>query len=144
MKTRKPTPSFPATLRGQGHKATPGRIAILELLEMYERPLSAPEIYEALAKQLDKATVYRALYALVGTGILKKIDFGHRHAHYELVANKPHHHHLVCETCGSIEDIAGCAKNVDRSVLAQSKTFASVEDHSLEFFGTCKKCSTSS
>lgn len=128
-----------ALLRERGHKATPGRVAMLVLLAKSKRPLSAPEIYEALDHALDKVTVYRALEALARGGIIHSVDLDHRHRHYELVGGE-HHHHIVCRVCGMIENVEPCIKDFEETVLKRSRVFDSIQSHALEFFGTCVQC----
>jgi len=132
---------FAELLRKSGFKATPGRIVLLKMLAKHTRPLSLIAIGKELDGKLDQATVYRALEAFVEKGMVKRVDLGHAHTHYELAEGRAHHHHLVCKTCGTVEDVSVCvAEPVEKSVLKKSKSFSSVDDHSLEFFGTCKDC----
>ncbi len=128
-------------LRNAGSKATPGRIALLEFLEKSKRPLSIPRIAKGLHNTLSPVTLYRALETLAGSGIIRRVDLGHSHAHYEFVMESGHHHHLVCTNCGAIEDIPTCdVEALGKKILKKSKTFVSIKSHSLEFFGLCAVC----
>lgn len=121
-------------------KATPGRIRILEVLSASVKPLSVQGVLDKLGDaQIDQATVYRTLNTFHMLGIVRTVDFQHGHAHYEL-ADRPHHHHLVCTDCGRVEDVRGCAIGADAKKVLKGSAFMSVEDHSLEFFGTCNAC----
>jgi Fe2+ or Zn2+ uptake regulation protein len=93
-----------------------------------------------LKKSLDEATVYRALEALASSGIIRRVDLGHSHAHYEF--EKSHHHHIVCTDCGVVEDIEviSVEKELEK-MTGSSKQFKSIYSHNLEFFGSCKSCS---
>lgn len=84
-------------LRAAGSRVTPGRLALLELLERVRQPLSAAEIGERLPR-INQVTVYRALDTLVAAGLVRK-GTRNRVAYFEY-AGKPHHHHLVCADCG--------------------------------------------
>lgn len=86
---------------------------------------------------MDKATVYRILSSFVTLGIVKEIHLRDREMRYELVSDE-HHHHLVCEDCGGIEDIELREETLLKEVQKQSRFH--IKSHSLEFFGTCKKC----
>jgi len=86
---------------------------------------------------IDKATIYRILTSFVGLGLVKEIQFGDRETRYELIGDE-HHHHLICEECGGIEDVELSEKALLKEVSNQSKF--QIKRHSLEFFGTCKKC----
>ncbi len=127
-------------LRKSGYKATPSRIAILEVFKKNKNPISAQEIINELPSDTDQATVYRTLKSLKGKGVIKPIDLRHNHAHYEL-ANIVEHHHIICLGCGKIEDVHHCwVKEVQDTVLHDSKHFAEIRQHTLEFYGLCKSC----
>ena len=127
-------------LRREGFKATSPRIAVLKALQSSSKPLTVQEIVGKIGKQVDQATVYRTLEALVASRVVRIIELRHGHAHYEL-RDEEDHHHIVCTKCSRIEDIHECiANSMLKKVISQSN-FASVTDHSLEFFGICKNCS---
>lgn len=83
-------------LHEAGSKATPGRLALLKVLERAPESLTVKEL-EIKLPELNHVTLYRALEALVEAGLVRKgIREGvMRFAH----AEKPHHHHLVCTDC---------------------------------------------
>ncbi len=132
---------FRAQLRSVSLKATPKRIAILDILEHSKKPLTAEGVHKALrGKLIDQATIYRTLKDLTAKNILRQIDFQHGHAHYEL-ASGPDHHHLVCMRCGRVEDFTGCDfKDIKARALRQTRHFKKVANHTLELFGICTSC----
>ena len=139
----KSTPSpFAAMLRESGYKATPSRLSLLQILAKADAPISIPDIIKESQERLTQATLYRALDSLTEVGIVRRIDVGHAHAHYELeVCEKHHHHHLICKMCGKIEDVELCeVRDISTATLKHSKEFSTIQGHSLEFFGVCKKC----
>lgn len=93
-------------LREAGSKATPGRLALLAVLERERRPLTVREIEKRLPS-LNPVTLYRALEALVQAGLVYKGE-SDRVTHFEY-ARRPHHHHMVCMDCGFIKQCAACA-----------------------------------
>lgn len=130
-----------ALLRRAGFKTTPGRIAVLKVLEKAKKPFSVSRIREAIDELIDETTLYRALEALSVAHVLKRIDFEHGHAHYEIALGREHHHHLVCRECGEVEDVANCnVQALEKSALRKSKMFSRIAEHSLEFFGICNDC----
>lgn len=132
---------FSALLRQNGHKATPGRLSLLLLLAKADRPLAIHDIILYSKGGLNQATIYRALDSLLSVGIVQRVDMQHAHAHYELALGAKHHHHLICKQCGRVEDVEHCdVSAIEQAVLKKSKLFASIQTHSLEFFGLCKKC----
>jgi Fe2+ or Zn2+ uptake regulation protein len=132
------TDSFAKQLREKGFKATHGRVRLLEMLRESKKPISVEALAKKLVKHMDQATVYRALEAFAKTGIVKRIDLGHAHAHYELAGE--HHHHVVCESCGKVADVELKEPELERAALRAAPAFANVRAHSLEFFGTCRTC----
>ncbi len=132
-------------LRTWGYKATSARLSILGVLEKSPSPLSAQAIIDRMKGEVDPATVYRNIKALRDKGVIRPIDFRHNHAHYELETDrekKRHHHHLICTKCGASEDISYCdVELLEEMVIRKSKSFSAINQHSLEFYGICDKCS---
>ncbi|MEX1112302.1 MAG: Fur family transcriptional regulator [Candidatus Andersenbacteria bacterium] len=128
------------SLREHGLKVTPARMGVLRILMESQVPLSVQAIIEQMKSlAIDQATVYRTLNTFETAGLVHVIDFQYGHGHYEL-ASRPHHHHLVCRSCGRVEDVEDCrVLDIEKSVVSK-RGFASIEEHALEFFGTCKAC----
>jgi len=140
----KSKPSFKELLRKVGYKATPARLAILELLKKSRNPLSAQEIIALLPHEFDQATAYRTIKSLKSKGVIHQIDLRHNHAHYELT-DGTEHHHLVCVRCGRIENVHQCGVDeMYASILRGSKHFLKINQHALEFYGLCKACAKKS
>ena len=95
-----------AELRAAGSRATPGRLALLEVLERERHPLSVAQL-EVKLPQINTVTLYRALDVLVAAGLVRKGIGVDRTAHFEYAA-RPHHHHLVCTDCGFTRQCATC------------------------------------
>ncbi|MBP6858299.1 MAG: transcriptional repressor [Candidatus Pacebacteria bacterium] len=125
-------------------KATPGRIALLDLLRHEKKPVSVVALVKCLKKsgaKLTSPSIYRALESLVEAGLVDRVDTSSEHAVYEIHVGRAHHHHITCGACGDIEDVRKCLpKNIESTILADSAKFDRISRHSLEFFGTCKKC----
>lgn len=137
----KEKPDFKALLKGAGFKATPGRLLLLETLQKEFEPLTVFEIQKRLRNKLNEVTLYRALEAFAATGLVRRVDLNHDHAHYELAVGRAHHDHVVCTSCGTVEDVEGCALvPLEKKALVQSN-FLSIYSHNLEFFGLCQNCS---
>lgn len=126
-------------LRKASLKVTSARIATMKLFESHDKPVDVAHVINNLANKLniDRVTVYRILNAFTQKGLLRKIEFGEGKARYEL--NKGKHHHLICQNCGSIEDISNCnIESLEKEIIGKKKFL--VKSHSLEFFGLCIKC----
>ena len=122
-------------------KVTNERTSIIGILRKTNLPLTPAEIYLQVKTQLPKAnltTVYRNLEMLEDLRLLKRLAFNQTGFSYELLTNRPHHHHAVCKKCGRVEDLENISeKFVDK--ISQQTNFK-IEDHNLEFFGLCENC----
>jgi Fur family ferric uptake transcriptional regulator len=129
-------------LQEKGFRLTVGRLKLLSLLEHAGKPLSIQNIVSAWKGKLpDTATLYRSLTDLSSAGIIRRIDLNTGIAHFEYTPDRPHHHHVVCTGCGSIEEIEECSvDSLQKKILRESTQFTKILTHNLEFFGECKKC----
>ncbi len=136
---------FRSVLRRAGYKATPSRLTVLEIFKKTGRPLSPQAVIDKAGKNIDQATIYRIIKTLKTIGAIRQIDFRHNHAHYEL-SDTGDHHHCICLVCGHSEEITGCEIDavMKEAVLRQARSFSEIKDHSLEFYGTCKRCAKGS
>lgn len=122
-------------------RATPARIAILKFLEKTRQPVDVNTVFGEINSEgvkTDPATVFRIVNKLMEKGLVIQIQFQDKKARYEL-AKRGHHHHLVCENCGKIEDVSTQAIPALEKEIQQKHSFL-VKRHSLEFFGLCVDC----
>lgn len=133
--------SLKKRLTSVGVRTTGHRLDILAYLDQSHSPLSAQQIFAHL-KNIDLVTIYRSLELFASTKIVRMIDYKKDEKLYELVRGDDHHH-IVCTTCGKVGDFDGCLSDaMIRSALKQNRDFATVDSHSFELFGVCKKCYT--
>lgn len=131
-------------LKEKGYKATPARLAILEVFRESKKPLTAENIYKKLRKDkrrrnINEATVYRTIATLLRGKIIIELDFRRDASFFEL--NREHHHHITCVKCHAIENFTN--KVIEKTlggIVRSSSKFISIKDHSLELFGLCKNC----
>lgn len=126
-------------LKQKGYRLTKPRQEILKVLQNY--PLTVQEIYRSLEKNrihVDLASIYRSLELFVEMGVVHAIQLGEDKKRYELVDSENHHHHLVCNSCGTIENITFNEKSLLNEVTA--KSVFKIDHHHMEFFGQCKNC----
>jgi Fe2+ or Zn2+ uptake regulation protein len=126
-------------LISKGLEATPARIQILAICMTSELPLDVNFVAEKMGSKAHLATVYRNLEMFVAAGILERIDFQEGKFRYEYLHS--HHHHAVCNDCGSVEDVKDTTTEVkaieDR---LQKESGFIVTKHMIELFGLCNKC----
>ncbi len=127
-------------LKSHQFKVTPARLEILHILSESQVPLDAEAIFKKLKdKQTNNVTVYRTLTSFAKKGIVRRVDLRKDAVCFELADN--HHHHIVCTDCGDVEDVDVClSAEIQKTISSKSKKFKTITDHSLEFFGQCKKC----
>ena len=130
--------SYAECIRGSRMKATPARVSLLAALANVHKPISIKEIGKRVTA-FDQSTLYRALETLVLAKLVKKVTVGSAESLYETLIGRRHHHHIVCTSCGFMEDVDACAHIPSPKILA-SKGFTKITDHSLEFFGLCRRC----
>ena len=128
-------------IRKAGHKATPGRLAILDVLQKSKKPISIQELSKGLkGREIDQVTIYRNLDLLQKIGLVRKVDLRHGHSDYEF-AGREDHHHLTCLSCGKMKDVLGCDLGpIIKKALRNNRDFAGISEHSLELFGLCRNC----
>lgn len=140
MTTKAPPHSLGEILRTASLRATRQRLALLSALLRAKSPQSVEEITTNAKGAFDTATAYRILDAFVLAGIAQRIELAQGRALYEVAGE--HHHHIVCTTCGRIEDIQVCLPDTAYRALLKQTTFTTIDTHTLEYFGVCAKCTT--
>ena len=131
-----------ALLRQQGHRLTPQRLEILQVIKSYGRHITAEEIHAAILPQqpyLDIATVYRTLQWLQSVGLVAPIGMGDGKLHFEYRRPGEHHHHLICQQCGQQIEISGEHLVALEADLQQRYGFTLLVDH-LALPGRCAGC----
>jgi len=129
------------TLQEKGHRLTPQRMLIIEALHDADKHISAEEIYEQLHSRYpysNISTVYRALDLMKKLGLVTETDFGEGRVRYH-VAEKGHHHHLVCRSCGKVIDLEEIALHPLQDTLLQKYGFDADLRH-LAIAGECQGC----
>ncbi len=146
MNQTKGEKNFESILKQHGLKNTEGRKRILDVLSSYDQPLSVEDVIKYLGKKApDIVTVYRTLETLKNKKLLSEVKFKDGLSRFELSSSDGDHcHHAVCTSCGVAEHIHDekLEKALD-VVSSRLKLFKNISEHSLEFFGVCKKCTPS-
>lgn len=126
-------------IRENGGRFTKQRENILQTLT--HSPLSVSQVSKSLKLKgvnIDKVTLYRTLNRFTTLGLVGKTQFKERESMYELVSEGSHHHHLICDECGKVEDIPLQENSLINEVQKKSRFL--IKSHSLEFYGVCAKC----
>lgn len=123
-------------------RMTKQREAVLEQLSRQDQFRSAQEVHSALAeagKKVSLATVYRNLQVLADSRQVDVVRGVDGEARYRLCQKEAHHHHLICRSCGRVEEFTPQSLENGLVRLAADYGYADIS-HSLEIFGTCPKC----
>ncbi|MBE7420171.1 MAG: ferric iron uptake transcriptional regulator [Ideonella sp.] len=128
-------------LKSSGLKATLPRIKILEIFQKSStRHMTAEDVYKALLSEsadIGLATVYRVLMQFEQAGLLKRSHFESGKSVFELNEGQ-HHDHLVCLTCGRVEEFYDAQIEQRQRTVAQARGF-DLTDHALSLYAVCAK-----
>jgi Fe2+ or Zn2+ uptake regulation protein len=125
--------------RRQGLKITPQRQCIFRVLHNNVEHPSADAVYAAAVAEMPAIslrTVYQTLNDLAAMGEINAVDLGTGSGRFD--TNVADHHHLVCETCGSVRDV-----DVDTRALvlsARARQGFAVDTTEVVFRGRCAAC----
>lgn len=128
-------------LKKAGLKVTTPRMKILEMLQ--ERPdlhMTAEEVYKALlqtGEEIGLATVYRVLTQFEAAGLVRRHHFEGSQSVFERNRGD-HHDHMVCLTCGRIEEFRDEVIEQRQQTIATMLGFELAE-HCLILYGHCAK-----
>ena len=129
-------------LDADGHRRTISRATVIAAALRRKQPFTAQEIVRELARRgIGRATVFRTLDLLVSLDVLSRIhgvDHGTRCIRYTACAPS-HHHHLVCRSCGRVEEIRASGLEQRIEALARARGFEPL-GHGLEVQGLCATC----
>jgi len=131
--------NYTTLLKDYDLKVTPQRVAIVE--ELYVNGhMNIDDLYKKLLAKfpsISLATIYKNVNAMLEKVFLSEVKVPHAKSVYELV--KAEHAHMVCSSCGHIEDVT-----VDTSALineASSISQYKVDNSNIVLTGLCPKCS---
>ena len=129
-----------ASLREQGFRLTPQRLAILEVLKNAQGHLTPTEIYQQVSPTMPgmtETTVYRTLDFLARQNLVLVAHLGKGQLVYEYAEND--HHHLICSQCGNMVEIE---HEQLKDLYQQLSKDTGFQIHSIHttFFGLCPGC----
>jgi Fur family ferric uptake transcriptional regulator len=141
-------------VKEKGGRMTRQRQAVLNIVnEAKGEHLTPEQVCDRLkhkGETISLATVYRTLILLDELGFLKKVYLNNSFRYEIKEENGRHsHHHLICTECGSVTEIhAEFAGDLDESYDDLEELESKIEqkhnfkilDHSLQFFGLCRRC----
>lgn len=132
-------------LRRARQRYTRGRRRLVEVLETAGHPLTITEIL-ARSDEFSQSSVYRNIQVLEqAESVHRVVTADDNGARFELTEDlTAHHHHLVCRSCGSVQDFypSGQLEETLRGLAdeAAEETDFDSEHHRLDLVGTCGEC----
>jgi Fur family ferric uptake transcriptional regulator len=131
-----------ALLRGVELRVTQPRLAVLAAV--HELPHADTDAIldasRARLGQVSHQAVYDVLRALTAAGLVRRIQPSGSVARYESRVGD-NHHHVVCRSCGAIEDV-DCAVGEMPCLTASHDHGFTIDEAEVVYWGTCPDCST--
>jgi Fur family ferric uptake transcriptional regulator len=129
-------------VRGASLRVTRPRVAVLTAVHAHPHA-DTDMIVSVVRKDLGEVStqaVYDVLRALTSAGLVRRIEPAGSVARYESrVADN--HHHLVCRSCGAIEDV-DCAVGTAPCLTASDDHGFAIDEAEVTYWGLCPACST--
>lgn len=138
---------FEEWLKTKSLKLTKPRRRILDRAFATHEHFSAEELHAWLVtepgEKTSRATVYRTLALLQEAGFLQALDAERGEMVYEHVLGHHHHDHMLCLSCGRIEEFHDDRIEQLQLEACKRKGFELVS-HDLRLRGYCRTCTKKS
>ncbi len=132
-------------LDNEGYRLTGPRRIVVGQIVRHHTPFTSAELLETVrhnSPAIGRATVFRTLDLLCRIGLVQRIheDAHGGRCHAYIACDERHHHHLICNSCGTVRDF-----NEDEALDAlvrevEKRTAFQIEGHRLELVGLCPSC----
>jgi len=124
----------------KARRMTKQRKTILEILQNTTCHPTADWIYEQARKiipEISLGTVYRNLQILVHNQEIQELKYSSTFSRFD--GNARLHYHFVCLRCGQVSDL-NMPVLTELNQIVEGIIEGKVENHRLEFYGTCQQC----
>ncbi len=129
-------------LRQQGHRLTPQRRAVLNILLESHGHLDIEQIYARLRQDFPMtslATVYKTVALLKEMGVIHQVNLDDGRARYD--GSPSSHPHLICTVCRRIVDLdLDLNPMLDLAQTAARREGYQMIDYRFDIFGLCPLC----
>lgn len=132
-------------LAAQDQRYTDNRRQLVDILVRAEGPVTIAGILDR-GEDLAQSSAYRSLVVLEEAGVVHRIITSDDHARFELTEDitGEHHHHLICERCGTIIDVllgAEIETALEASLGAAAAAHGFLgQHHRVDLIGLCATC----
>jgi Fur family ferric uptake transcriptional regulator len=123
-------------------RITPERFKILDAVLQSQGHFDVDNLYYRMITngvKVSKATVYNTLELLRECGLVSKYRFAENTSRYEKAFGRPHHHHMICLSCGDIIEFTNDRLERIQEDVAMQKDFK-IQSTTIQIFGTCSRC----
>jgi Fur family peroxide stress response transcriptional regulator len=125
-------------LRNHNLKATPQRLAIANILCVHGH-INIESLYGVMIKKFNSislATIYKNINLMLENSFIQEVKLPNKKSVYELTKNS--HSHIMCEKCGTINDIS-----IDLDAIVSTVTTLEnfeISKADLVLSGVCENC----
>ncbi|MEX0927966.1 MAG: transcriptional repressor [Balneolales bacterium] len=133
---------FRGYLKEKNHRQTPERFTVLEEIYKADGHFDADDMYFRIKKKgtsVSRATVYNTLEILVECNLVQRHNFGKKQSSYERAYAFRQHDHIICKKCGTVMEFCDPRIHEIKTLMERIHNFR-ITGHSLQFHGTCNKC----
>jgi Fe2+ or Zn2+ uptake regulation protein len=127
-------------LRRHGLQVTAQRVAVLRAISASPHVTAdvVAEIVRADIGAISRRAVYDAVGVLADQGVLRRIQPAGSAARYETRVGD-NHHHLVCRTCGRLDDV-DCAVGAAPCLEPADDAGYELDEAEVIYWGVCQTC----
>jgi len=125
-------------LREHNLKATPQRLAIMDIIEDHGH-INIDSLYEEVKKRFNSislATIYKNINSMIENLLLTEVKLPNRKSVYEII--KSEHSHLLCKECGAVIDVEVDTEHMVSDISL--KYNFDINGSDVVLFGTCGSC----
>ena len=130
-------------LQKNGHRKTPERYAALKHIYGMDGHFNMDLLHDEMRDQgckVSRATLYKTIDLFLDAGLVRKHQFGGKHAYYEKsYFNRQHDHIILTDTNEVMEFYDPRIESIKKTI--EGVFNVKVNDHSLYFYGKRKQLS---
>jgi Fe2+ or Zn2+ uptake regulation protein len=129
-----------ARLRGRGQRVTSQRLVINRMLRERDQHVTAEEVLTSVSRTLPGTslpTVYATLELFEQLGIVRRVNAGGGAVLFD--SRTVDHHHLICRSCGQVQDLDAGVDLTPVLDAARATGFAP-DRAALVVDGLCERC----
>jgi Fe2+ or Zn2+ uptake regulation protein len=134
-----------ALLHSRDVRFTTARRLVVRSLAEAAGPLAAGDLHRGLPRAIPLSSLYRTLAVLEDSQVVAKEHDDLGVGRYELAEwLTGHHHHLVCDSCGEVRDVA-VPPETEQTITALVGRIAAragyrATGHRIDIQGMCRAC----